>query len=77
MDGDKAPGLDGFTVAFFQSCWVIVKDDLMCVFHNFHVHSLFKKRLNATFIGHRPYPPKDWAVGSKGFQTNQSSGVCL
>jgi hypothetical protein len=26
MDGDKAPGLDGFTVAFFQSCWVIVKD---------------------------------------------------
>ncbi|RVW38449.1 hypothetical protein CK203_082390 [Vitis vinifera] len=25
MNGDKAPGLDGFTVAFWQSCWDFVK----------------------------------------------------
>jgi hypothetical protein len=46
MDGDKALGPDGFTIAFFQSCWTIVKDDLMCVFHNLHEHDRFKKSLN-------------------------------
>ena len=34
MDGDKISGPDGFTIAFFQSCWAIVKDDLIhyCLF---------------------------------------------
>jgi hypothetical protein len=32
MDGDKARGQDGFTMAFFQSCWVVVKHDVMAVF---------------------------------------------
>jgi hypothetical protein len=41
MDDDKVPGLDSFTIAFFWSCWAIVKDDLMRVFHNFHEHELF------------------------------------
>lgn len=50
MDGDKALGPDGFTIAFFLSCWTIVKDDLMCGFHNFHEHELFEKSLNATLI---------------------------
>jgi hypothetical protein len=50
MDCNKASRLDGFTIAFFQSCWVIVKDDLMRVFHNFHEHDLFEKSLNTTFI---------------------------
>jgi hypothetical protein len=51
MDSGKALGPDGFNIAFFQSCWAIVKDDLMCVFHTFHEHCLFEKNLNATFIG--------------------------
>jgi hypothetical protein len=50
MYGDKAPRLDGFTIAFYQSCWEIVKDDLMSVFNNFHDHGLFEKSLNATLI---------------------------
>jgi hypothetical protein len=50
MDCNKASRLDGFTIAFFQSCWVIVKDDLMHVFHYFHEHNLFEKRLNTIFI---------------------------
>ena len=50
MDGDTSLGLDGFPIAFFQLCWVVVKDDLMHVFHNFHEHGLFEKSLNATFI---------------------------
>ena len=31
MPSDKAPGPDGFTGAFFKSCWPIIKDDLMKV----------------------------------------------
>ena len=48
--GDKAPGPDGFTMAFFQSCWSIVKTDVMHVFHVFHAHAVFEKSLNATFL---------------------------
>jgi hypothetical protein len=36
MPLDKAPGPDGFTGAFFKSCWEIIKDDIMAV-----VNSLF------------------------------------
>jgi hypothetical protein len=50
IDSDKALVLDGFTIAFFQSCWETVNDDLILVFHNFHEHGLFEKSLNATFL---------------------------
>jgi hypothetical protein len=36
MDGDKAPGLDGFSMAFFQECWEVIKGDFMAVFADFH-----------------------------------------
>jgi hypothetical protein len=29
MPSDKAPGPDGFSMAFFRTCWDIIKDDLM------------------------------------------------
>ena len=48
--GDKAPGPDGFTMAFFQSCWSTVKIDVMNVFHVFHAHAVFEKSLNAIFL---------------------------
>ena len=48
--GDKALGPDGFTLAFFQSCWSTVKTDVMNVFHVFHAHAVFEKSLNATFL---------------------------
>lgn len=28
MDGDKALGLDGFTMTFFNHCWRIVESDI-------------------------------------------------
>lgn len=34
-DDDKALGLDGFTMAFFKSCWDIVKGDPMEIVINF------------------------------------------
>lgn len=33
---EKAPGPDGFNRQFFRSCWDIIKDDVMAVFHQFH-----------------------------------------
>ncbi len=48
--GDKAPGPDGFLVAFFQSCRTFVKSDLMAVLNYFHGMGSFEKSLNATFL---------------------------
>jgi hypothetical protein len=47
---DKAPGLDGFSLAFFQDCWDVIKSDLMGVFQDFHTHSKFVKSINANFL---------------------------
>ena len=32
FDDDKAPSPDGFPMAFFQTCWAIIKTDLLEVF---------------------------------------------
>ena len=58
MAGDKAPGLDGFTVAFFKACWEVVKDDNMSFFHEFHERGSFEKSLNATFVALIPKKKK-------------------
>ncbi|GFZ18132.1 hypothetical protein Acr_26g0014010 [Actinidia rufa] len=50
LRGDKAPGPDGFTLAFLQHCWSMVKDDIMAVFEQFHAEGVFEKSLNAAFI---------------------------
>ena len=42
LNGDKAPGLDGFLIAFFQCCEDVVKADMMGNFHSFHDASLFE-----------------------------------
>ena len=50
MEGDKAPGLDGFSMAFFHHCWRVVERDVLAVFEEFYQHCKFEKSLNATFI---------------------------
>jgi hypothetical protein len=50
MDGDKAPGPDGFTMAFFKECWGVIKGDFMAVFTEFHDQGEFVKSINSTFI---------------------------
>ena len=42
MEGDKAPGPDGFTLAFFQKCWSVVEIDVMAFFDNFHRSAEFE-----------------------------------
>jgi hypothetical protein len=36
MDRDKALGPDGFSMAFFQDCWVVIKEGIMAVFSDFY-----------------------------------------
>ena len=36
MEGDKAPGPDGFTMAFFHKCWSVVEMDVTNFFDYFH-----------------------------------------
>ena len=31
FNGDKAPGSDGFSLAFFQKCWSVVRDEVLAV----------------------------------------------
>ena len=50
MNGDKAPGPDGITVAFWQSCWDFAKVEILEMFKEFHEHSSFLKSLNNTFL---------------------------
>ncbi|WJZ96626.1 hypothetical protein VitviT2T_015292 [Vitis vinifera] len=50
MDRDKAPGPDGFTIAVFQDCWDVIKEDLVRVFPEFHRSGVINQSTNASFI---------------------------
>jgi hypothetical protein len=50
MNGDKAPGPDGFPMSFFHACWPILRADLLAVFSEFHEFGSFQRSLNATFL---------------------------
>jgi len=66
LNDDKAWGLDGFSLAFFQACWEVLKEDVMNVFLEFHVQRMFERSLNATFIA--LIPKKAGAVNIKDFR---------
>jgi hypothetical protein len=40
MEKNKVAGSDGFLIEFFQSCWEIIKVDLMQMFSDFHQHKI-------------------------------------
>ncbi|RVW38818.1 LINE-1 reverse transcriptase-like [Vitis vinifera] len=50
MNGDKAPGPDGFTLAFWQSCWEFIKEKILEMFKEFYDNSSFLKSLNNMFL---------------------------
>ena len=58
MKGDKAPGPDGFTMAFFQKCWSVVEIDVMAFFDRFHRSFEFEQSLNASFLSLIPKKKK-------------------
>ena len=50
LNGDRAPGFDGFPLAFWQFCWEFVKDEIMGFLKEFHERGRFVRSLNATFL---------------------------
>ncbi|KAL6328062.1 hypothetical protein AAG906_033333 [Vitis piasezkii] len=50
LDRDKAPGPDGFTIAVFQECWDVIKEELVRVFAEFHRSGIINQNTNASFI---------------------------
>ena len=67
MEGDKAPGLDGFSMAFFHHCQSVVERDVLAVFKEFYQHCKFEKSLNATFIA--LIPKKNDAYNIRNFRS--------
>ena len=50
LNNDKAPGPDGFPIAFWAFSWDFVKNEVLGFFKEFHEHNRFVKNLNATFL---------------------------
>ncbi|RVW34945.1 Transposon TX1 uncharacterized 149 kDa protein [Vitis vinifera] len=50
LNGDKAPGPDGFPIAFSQFCWDFVKDEIMGFFKDFFERGKFIRSVNSTFL---------------------------
>jgi len=50
MEKNKAAGPDGMPVEFFQSCWEIVKLDIIQMFEDFHNGTLDVSRINYGII---------------------------
>jgi predicted aconitase len=43
LNGDKASGHGGYSMAFFQACWVVSKENIMKVFHDLHARGKFER----------------------------------
>ncbi|RVW59408.1 hypothetical protein CK203_106241 [Vitis vinifera] len=50
LDRDKALRPDGFTIAVFQDCWEVIKEDLVRVFAEYHRSGIINQSTNASFI---------------------------
>ena len=66
LQGDKALGLDGFSMAFFHHCWQVVEKDVLAFFEEFYQYSKFEKSLNATLIF--LIPKKNYASNMRDFR---------
>uniref|UniRef100_A0A2N9ILC4 Reverse transcriptase domain-containing protein n=1 Tax=Fagus sylvatica TaxID=28930 RepID=A0A2N9ILC4_FAGSY len=64
--GDKAPGPDGYTMAFFQHCWEVIQDDIMGFFEEVYLYGSFEYSLNTTFL--ELIPKKSNATNIKDFR---------
>ena len=50
LNGDKAPGPDGFPLVFWSFSWDFVKAEVLGFFKEFHEQGKFVRSLNATFL---------------------------
>ena len=50
LNRDKALGLDGFAMTFWQFSWDFLRNDVMGLFKEFYEHKKFVRTLNTTFL---------------------------
>lgn len=50
MEADKAPGPDGFTIHFYQSCWEVIKTDLLKMIKGFMRKAKIGGGTNSTYL---------------------------
>ena len=50
FNGNKALSPDGFSMAFFQSCWSVLKVEIMEVFQNFNTKLYLTRVLILHFL---------------------------
>lgn len=73
MDGEMAPSLDVYTMAFFKKCWDVVKNDLIIVFNEFFERRIINKSMNSTFIA--LIPKKEGFISLKDFKPISLIGI--
>ncbi|XXG89385.1 hypothetical protein AAC387_Pa12g1395 [Persea americana] len=56
-DGDKAPGLDGFSFSFIKAGWEFLKEDFGDILSEFHRRGRINREMNATFLTLIPKVP--------------------
>lgn len=49
-DGNKALGLDGYTMKFFQQNWDVLCNDIMKVFQEFHHNGIINRATNEKYV---------------------------
>jgi hypothetical protein len=59
MEKNKVAGPDGFPIEFYQSCWDIIKKDIIEIFNDFYLGSLDIKRINYGIITPLPKIKED------------------
>ena len=50
MEADKAPGPDRFTIHFYQSCWEVIKFDLLKMIKGFMRKAKIGGGINSTYL---------------------------
>lgn len=66
MAGDKAPGPDGYPMAFIHRFWSMLKNDILEFMGEFHAKGKLSKGIGASFI--TLIPKEEWEIGIKDFR---------
>ncbi|XP_056698699.1 uncharacterized protein [Spinacia oleracea] len=62
IDGDKAPGIDGFNAIFFKKTWKVIKIDVYAIVKDFFAHKAMLAQVNSTTITLVPKVPNPYKV---------------